>query len=63
MSNHLRKSNITHAPKTAIANDGKTKLYAYEVRALVYAPNKVAARKRLWEVEHHFDEIVLWGRR
>lgn len=58
-----RKSRITHAPKTSIANDGKTKLYAYEVRALIYAPNEREARRRLLPTEHHFDEAVIWGRR
>ena len=58
-----RKSRITHAPKMAVANDGKTKLYAYEVRAVIYAPNEREARRRLLEADHHFDEAVLWGRR
>jgi hypothetical protein len=57
------KSDITRAPKTALANDGKTKLYAYEVRALIYAPNQREAHRRLAEAEHHFDEAVLWKRR
>jgi hypothetical protein len=63
MSGAARKSTITHAPKTAIANDGKTKLYAYEVRALIYAPNQRIAKRRLAEAEHILDEAVLWGRR
>ncbi len=57
------KSAIAHAPKTAIANDGNTKLYAYEVRALIYAPNRREARRRLIAAEHHFDEAVIWRRR
>ena len=57
------KSAITHAPETAIANDGTTKLYAYEVRALIYAPNRREAQRRLVAAEHHFDEAVLWRRR
>ena len=63
MSRRRRRSAITGAPKTAIANDGKTKLYAYEVRALIYAPNQREALCRLIDAEHHFDEAVLWRRR
>ena len=62
-SRRTNKSAITHAPKTSIANDGKTKLYAYEVRALIYAPNRREAQRRLAAAEHHFDEAVLWQRR
>lgn len=38
-------------PPTAIANDGKTKLRRYEVRAVIYAPNKRSAQSRLREVD------------
>jgi hypothetical protein len=63
MSTPARKSAIARAPKTAIANDGTTKLYAYEVRALIYAPNRREAQRRLLDAEHHFDEAVIWRRR
>jgi hypothetical protein len=63
MNRRSTKSAITHAPKTSIANDGKTKLYAYEVRALIYAPNQREARRRLRAAEHHFDDAVIWRRR
>jgi hypothetical protein len=58
------RAKITRAPKTSIANDGKTKLYAYEVRALIYAPNLREARRRLGAIGYpDLDEVVLWGRR
>jgi hypothetical protein len=43
-------------PPTAIANDGKTKLRRYEVRAVIYARNKPEAKRRLREADIYLDE-------
>jgi hypothetical protein len=42
-------------PPSAIANDGRTKLRRYEVRAVIYAPNKRVAAARLREADIYLD--------
>ncbi len=51
--------NGVDCPETAIANDGKTKLRRYEVRGVIYAPNKPAAKRRLREADMILDEAEI----
>jgi hypothetical protein len=48
--------NGVECPETAIANDGKTRLRRYEVRAVIYARNKPEAKRRLREADMILDE-------
>lgn len=46
-------------PFTALASDGETTLFRYHVDAILYAPDRATAERRIREANIYFDAAAL----